>query len=71
MKRKYFFKINSIIVLLISIVVLTSCDTQRIKIFIDDDTKAYCYFENGASYIYKDSITGDIEIGRASCRERV
>lgn len=61
MKRKYFFKINSIIVLLISIVVLTSCDTQRIKIFIDDDTKAYCYFENGASYIYKDSITGDID----------
>lgn len=61
MKTKYFLKITPTIVLLITIVVLASCDTQRIKIFIDDETKAYCYFENGASYIYKDSITGDID----------
>jgi len=61
MKIKYLLKITPTIVLLITIVVLASCDRQRVYIFIDDETKAYCYFENGRSYIYKDSITGDID----------
>lgn len=61
MKTKFLLKITPTIVLLITIVVLASCDRQRVYNFIDDETKAYCYFENGASYIYKDSITGDVD----------
>lgn len=48
-------------VLLNLFLILPSCGDPEIEYYIDEETKSYCYFENGASYIYKDSVTGIID----------
>lgn len=48
-------------VLLNLFLILPSCGDPEIVYYIDKETKSYCYFENGASYIYKDSVTGKID----------
>jgi hypothetical protein len=46
-----------VIIIVSSIMILISCDSQKIKYYIDEETLSYCYFENGISYIFMDSIT--------------
>lgn len=47
-------------ILLSTSIMFFSCDSQKVKYFVDEETKAYCYFENGMSYMFKDSVTGEI-----------
>lgn len=63
MKIKSFSTIALFILLTINmlLILLTSCDDPEIEHYIDEETKSYCYFENGASYIYQDSISGTID----------
>jgi hypothetical protein len=63
MKTKSFSTIALFILLTINmlLILLTSCDDPEIEHYIDEETKSYCYFENGAYYIYQDSISGTID----------
>ena len=57
-KRTYFWVIT--ILFLLSIITF-SCDSYKLKHFVDEETKSYCYFENGINYVYLDSITEVID----------
>ncbi|MDD4110701.1 MAG: hypothetical protein PHS54_04025 [Clostridia bacterium] len=59
--NNYTTTILLVVLALCLFLVLPSCGDPEIEYFIDEETKSYCYFENGASYIYKDSISGTID----------
>jgi len=56
------YSITLLLILLLNLyVILPSCGDPKIDYYVDEETKSYCYFENGASYIYKDSVTENID----------
>ena len=57
-KRTAFFAIS--ILFIISIITF-SCDTFKLKHFVDEETKSYCYFENGIKWVFFDSVTGVVD----------
>jgi maltodextrin utilization protein YvdJ len=62
MKNLFFSKTHLISLILLGISMsFISCDSWPLKDFIDEETKSYCYFENGISYTYKDSVSETLE----------
>lgn len=51
----------SFAILLIISTITFSCDSFKLEHFVDDETKSYCYFENGIQYVYFDSVSGIVD----------
>lgn len=51
----------SFIILFIISTITFSCDSFKLEHFVDDETKSYCYFENGIQYVYFDSVSGIVD----------